>query len=288
MAISQHIVRDLGGTIDILLNARPAAAPAATVTVRGPGGTIYVNAQSATVDSVETTLSSSAARGARSVAVTSATGIIAGREYLVGDGTSNPREHVRVRSISGTTITLVRPLLYAQASGDSFDGVYLSYAVTAAQATSLFLGGRVTWIWTEGTTTRNTLRSLDCTLYPHERLATAQDLGRVMPKIFYRIPLEIDVEEALDLGYQDTLERLEGPVRIRTKTDSHSFIEATAYGAARRIAESMGSEQAEVRDYYAKRWAEKCDAAAQLGPFDNDQDGFVEAHEGGSHMIRVG
>lgn len=287
MGVSQHFVQTLGGTVDVQLQIRPDAAPAPTVSVFGPGGTVYVDAQAATVDAVNTTLTAAPARGDRTVAVTSATGITVGREYLVGNGVLSPREPVRVRGVSTLTVTLSRPLMNAHVNASPFVGTRLSYPVTSAQATTLFFDGRVRWTWTDATVTRHTWRSVDCCEYAHERLATLQDLQRLVPKLFYQMPLELDHEELLSIAYEETLEQLEGPVRIRTRTDSQAFIDATCYAAAMRLVEMRGPEFFDQLEHYEKRWLKKCDAISQIGPFDNDQDGSVEAHEGGSFMIRV-
>lgn len=66
---------------------------------------------------VSTTLSSAVTAGATSVAVASATNIAAGDILFLGDSSSSNWELVRVRSVSGTTITLEEACAYNHASG---------------------------------------------------------------------------------------------------------------------------------------------------------------------------
>lgn len=64
-----------------------------------------------------TTLSAGASAGATSFAVTSATGIAYGSILTLFDGTPADSEIVRVKSISGTTVTPEEALVKAHASG---------------------------------------------------------------------------------------------------------------------------------------------------------------------------
>lgn len=85
---------------------------------------------SATLDSVATTLAASAGRGTadpRQVTVTSATGIAAGRRYLISSG--GKAEMVRVESVSGTTLRLAGELPTLFTSGAAFTGIEVSATV---------------------------------------------------------------------------------------------------------------------------------------------------------------
>lgn len=87
---------------------------------------------SATLDTVSTTLSASAGRGTadpRVVTVASATGIVAGRRYLISSGGKS--EPVKVESISGTTLRLAGDLPTLFASGSTFVGLEVSATVSS-------------------------------------------------------------------------------------------------------------------------------------------------------------
>jgi hypothetical protein len=86
----------------------------------------------ATLDTVATTLSASAGRNTgdpRQVTVASATGIVAGRRYLISSGGKS--EQVRVEAISSTTLRLAGELPTLFASGASFVGLEVSATVSA-------------------------------------------------------------------------------------------------------------------------------------------------------------
>lgn len=89
-----------------------------------------LEAGSATVDSVSTTLSAAAGKGTadqRSLAVQNATGIVAGRRYLLSSG--GRTELVKVEAVDGTTLRLAATLGQYFANGSTFRGVELSATV---------------------------------------------------------------------------------------------------------------------------------------------------------------
>lgn len=90
---------------------------------------------SATVDPVSTTLAAAAGRGnpdPRALVVASATGIVAGRRYLLRSG--GKEALVQIEAISGTTLRLAAVLPTFFASGSSLDGVELAATVPSEVA----------------------------------------------------------------------------------------------------------------------------------------------------------
>lgn len=86
----------------------------------------------ATIDSVSTTLSAAAGRGQpdpRALSVASATGIVAGRRYLLTIGGRS--ELVKVEAVSGTTLRLAATLPQYFAAGATLSGVELVAPLSA-------------------------------------------------------------------------------------------------------------------------------------------------------------
>jgi hypothetical protein len=117
---------------------RPAASPAPTCTVYlatdsddGGGVTESATTGSCSIDAVDTTLSAAAAAGDTEVSVASAASIARGQRYLISAGAGGDRELAEVAAISGTTISLRRPLQNAYASGADFEGTRISISVNA-------------------------------------------------------------------------------------------------------------------------------------------------------------
>ena len=112
-------------------------------------GTALDESPTVTNDSCDTTINASAAAGALSLSVASATGITAGRRYLIDNGENEP-EWVDVKSVSGTTVTLHRAVAYAYESGDTFVGTRVTCAVTAAAAANRGEGNECRWTFVVG------------------------------------------------------------------------------------------------------------------------------------------
>lgn len=288
MALPQHFQQSVGGTIDIVLPERPNTALSQLVTVRGSDGAVYVDAQTATLDAVDTTLSSAAAAGARTLAVTSAASIVAGRVYRVGSTATEQAETVRVRSVSGTTLTLARPTVHAHANGAAVLGTRLSFAVTGTQASTLFFGGEAEWNWSDDGLTRNRYDygAVECTRRAHRRLATTNDLYAREPKLWRKVDADVELEEVLDTAYSQTLERLNPRYRVRTGRGSEMYSEATIWRALANLAVLYGSDYVYLRDYYEQRWEAALSELTGNFAADLDQDGIIEAHEGPTRSVR--
>lgn len=286
MALPQAIVYGVGGTVEIQLPVRPDSSPAPTVTVYGPDGTAYASAQSATVDSVNTTISSGLSTGETTIAVTSATGVVIGGLYLVGDGASSPKEFIRVRTKSSNTLTLARPIRYGHSSSDPFVGTKLSYAVTAAQASATFFGGYARWTWTESTVTRQDETAVECTRTRLIRLATWQDLHIRDAKFYRKIDTELDVDELLVTAFDDSLDQLGITSHARALIGSNSMIRPTVYRALMLAADNFGRDYEYLRDRYKLEWEIALSSIQAAYPADNNQDGTIDATEGLYRSIR--
>jgi len=135
------------------------ASSAATVALYYPGGGTLQAAATATRDSTSTTLSAAAAKGARSVVVTSATGITVGTRYLVAAG--GLTVDVEVKSISGTTIYITAPLSAPMASGATYKGWLLSYALTTTHTDVIDQSYRAEWVYTIATVAYQSQQTYD-------------------------------------------------------------------------------------------------------------------------------
>ena len=293
MPMPQQFVQDLGGTIDeyMVEAVDRGAGVTPQVTVLGPDETVYANAQAATLDAVNTTVSGTVARGATTVAVTASTNIVAGRRYLLGTANTEPTELVRCRSLTGTTVTLSRPTLYAHATLVGFVGTRLSYAVTAAQATTLFFDGFARWNWADlGSATRNrqTFTALECVLRPTVRLASTNDLHVRDPKLYRKIDAELDADEVLDTAYEDCLSEINPKSPARTIVGANGLIVPTVYRALWIAASQFGEGFVYLRDLYETEWKRAIEQFRKNFPDDADQDGSVEPHERAFSSIRFG
>lgn len=139
----RYVTLGRSGTLVVTLPRRPSGAGTSTVFTAEAS---QLETVTPTLDSVNTTLSAAAAAGARTLSATSATGVVAGRRYLVGGPETSGGEMVTVASVSGTTLTLARSLRRAQASGATFVSTRLSFAITTSSTAQARRNLRVEWL----------------------------------------------------------------------------------------------------------------------------------------------
>ena len=153
--LGQKLVKDAAGTLEYLPPPEHGQPASGTISILAPGGVALpaaVSGAALTVDSVSTTLSADVALGATSLTVASATGITVGRTYVLA--TAGQRELVRVKAVSGTTVTLVDELQVDHANGASLKGHRLTYALVAGQQATADrnYSAAIAWVDEDGTT----------------------------------------------------------------------------------------------------------------------------------------
>lgn len=181
----RYLQIDKGGTIVTdELDERPDASPTFAV-LSSSGGSLATG--TGTVDSVSTTLSSGIAAGAQTLSVASATGITVGSRYRLTGTESVGGEFVTVKSISGTTITVARPVLYAHASGAAFASTRVSCVVPSSACTSPERDCRVDITYTVSSAARPVVSvSFDITRYRIETGLTLEHVRDLDPQLLKR------------------------------------------------------------------------------------------------------
>ena len=127
-----------------------AQSSAATVALYTPTGSELQAAATATRDATSTTIAAAVSRSAQSVTVASATGITAGKKYVIAEGGRS--QVVTVRSVSSTTVYLADRMAFALTTSATFKGFALSYALTATHTDDINQNYRALWSYTIGGT----------------------------------------------------------------------------------------------------------------------------------------
>lgn len=277
MSYPQSILLDIGGTVETFSSTRPDAA---TVTLRKFDNSAIVEDADATVSTIDTTLSSAAGAGATSVEVASATGIANGSRFWVKD---DPEECVVV-SVSGTTVTLRRPLKRGHASGATVEGSRVHYTVAAGDADEQFWDGRIEWSF-DGSL--HHYSALCCLRYNPMRLASEVDLEDEDPRLYNRIVADYDVRRALDKAHQDVLMSLAENGKIIYSTSGMELIQAVVFAFYRNYYRPMAGEEAtELIDRYEKAYESELLKIRKNIPRDQDMDGKInEKSQFGSAKI---
>jgi len=266
-------------TVALELEQRADATP--TFAVRAPTGGLTLSATAVTLDTVNTTLSGAAAAGASTVTVTSATGIVRGRKYLLTGAAAVGGEFVTVKSIASTTITLVRPLMLAHASGATFASTRFTCAITAAAVGSIGRGYRIEVTYLVGTAYQQ------IAVFPFDVVRTAPvtylraddvaDLDAIFAK---RLAAGVWFPALADRAWDMICARIAVKMSPGAVLGSRDLTIPHSYLVRALCLENAGSEFDDMRKALAERFQQELDAHLAAGPIDDDQDGNVEANEG--------
>lgn len=291
MALPQQIVRDAGGIVSLYVADPVTVGTAPTISVFGPDGATYVDAQTAAYSpSVNTTLNGATTADASTATLAAVTNIVAGTRLYIGGGTTSPREHVRVRGVTGFVATLVRPLRYAHATGEAVVGNRIAYTVTVAHASALFFDGWAEVTYRDSASVDHRLTfGVECVRREHRRLCTELDVDLVAPEWRDFASRYVDPEDSLDLAYGQVMEHLGARYRVRCTLSSEAFVEATAWQFAANEALHYGPTHEPLRERYAARLTEALARLTATQPVDADQDARVQPSERHPYQsVRVG
>lgn len=114
------------------LSVRPDAA--GTFRVLDAGGTVVQGSTAATLDSVDTTLNGALPVSSGAALLTSVTGVVVGREYLLGGSEDTGGESVEVVAVNGSSIAFAARTMAARATGTAFQSPRVSFAISAIAA----------------------------------------------------------------------------------------------------------------------------------------------------------
>jgi len=277
------VPRSQSYSLAVYLPARADATP--TATVYSPNGGSD-QTPSVTLDTVATTLSGAASAGATSVTVTSATGIVAGRRYLLAGGEDAGGETVTVRAVSSTLVTLVRPLRWAAASGASFVGHRVTLSLSAIASEARHYRAEIAWA-VSAVTQPPFVVPFDVVRYWPRTGLTAEDLRDLDPLFNKRLPAGTWIPAVIDRAWDQLL------ARVASKVDPGALVGALdltvphGYLVRALLLETAGPEAAQERELLFARYSTELDSALAAAAIDDDQDGAVEPHEGWYRSIPV-
>jgi hypothetical protein len=272
-----------------------------TFVVKNPAGGTVQTSTAATRNSVDTITSGVTAVGATTLSVSSGTGIWPGKKYALGaTGSGNAAneslkgEVVTVKSITSTTVTLLRPTQRAHASGASFQSREISMAVASTTPTAIGRHWRIEVTWTSDDgydavfTEPRFIIPFDVVRFEPVTSATEDDMFDFDPIAGKRLPAGFFWPALRDRAWEMILRRVAAKVDPGALVGTLDLTTPHLYLIRALIAETAGEGQAEYMARMKERFAEEFEAAIGTMPVDSDQDGALEEHEGVSmHTIEL-
>ncbi len=213
------LVKNVGGTLETyFLDGLPTSC---AVNLYNAQGALKVTAGACVLDTVSTTVTTTAARNT-TVSLASAAGVVSGRRYRLGAPSSTePTEVVTVKSLAGSTATLTAPVLFAHAAGEAFNGLRVTAAVTSTQADTLWWGGHAEFIPASGDPVTE---DVDCVAHKiPDYLCDESDLRDIFPKLGKNIDAELDLPRTLRTARDRFLIDFGGKFRVYAALGATAF-----------------------------------------------------------------
>lgn len=282
----QWLQYNVGGTLAFRdLPEVPDASP--TFTVRSPSGGSLATG-TGTVESISTTLNGAAAAGTTTMVLTSATGVVARRRYLVTGTVETGGEWVTVKSISTNTLTLMRPTINAHASGAAFKSTRVDCAVTAAACARIARHHRIDLSYTVSAAARPVVTmGFDVVRYHLTSSLNIETLRSLDPLIANRMPLGLDVGQFIEDTWGMLLDRIAAQKEPGALVGSLDLTIPHGYLCRAELAMLGGKDYESTRDRLAQRYNEELETRLAAHAFDDDQDGVVESNEKWTRTMRV-
>jgi hypothetical protein len=268
------------GTLAVDLDERPDAGP--TFVVRLPSGGEAQTSTAATLDGVDTALAAAAAAGAATLSLASATGVTAGHRYLLGGSEAAGGEVVTVKSVSGATATLVRPLQRAAASGASFESARVTMAVAAAAVQRIARHYHAELTYTVGAAARPVVHvPFDVTRYVPFSALSLENVRALDPLFAKRLAAGTHWPDLREAAWDLILARIAATKAPGALVGTLDLTIPHGYAVRMLVAETAGQtpEQAAARDDLRTRFAQELDACLARAAFDDDGDQAKESHE---------
>lgn len=282
----RFILKDFGGSFSINLPRTPDTGTV-TGSLYTPGGG-ELGAASVTVDTFSTTLAASASLGALQLTLSSSAGASTWNQYLLDGPESQGGEMVTLKAVSGSTATLLRPLLLSHASGATLGGVKVTIGVSAAQAATIGRHHRVKLSYqSSGADQEPVFLSFDVTRYSLQSNLNAESLRNLDPTLSKKIPAGTDLNQLKESTWRMILNRVAQNYAPGALVGTIDLTDVHALLIRSELALIAGAEFQEYRDKLAQRFQEELDACLGAAAFDNNQDGAVASNEGFLHSIRL-
>ena len=260
------------------LPVRPSAA--GTYVVQGVGGDEVQASAAAVLDAVNTTLSAPAVAGAESVTVTSATGIVVGRRYLLGGAQEVGGEWVTVREVSGTTLTLARRLGIARASGATWQSTRVTLAIPAIATPARAY--RAVYAYPGADDRASVAVPFDVTRWTPVSSLTVEDIRALDPQWSKRVPSSVWMPDIIDEAWDTICRRIAQKLPPGAMVGTVDLRTAHGYLVRALLAETAGQDTATTayRDDMRERYSQELDGTLASLAHDAAQNGVASVRSG--------
>ena len=205
----RYVVLAKSATLAVTLPIRPSVAGTAVVRESSGGALETITP---TLDSVNTTITADVAAGRATLAVTSATGLVRGRRYLLDGPEGGGGEQVTVTGIASLTLTLARVLRRAHAAASTFVSTRLTFPITTASTATVGRNLRIEW--TDPDTSDVLAIPFDVVRWSPLTMLTADDLRGADPLFTKRLPADLWLPDTIASAWDKITDALATKNRV--------------------------------------------------------------------------
>ena len=263
-------------TLSVYLASRPSASLASSVTVYGPGGDALQSAVTPTLGAANTTLSGASAAGARTLSLTSVTGVSVGQRYLVGGAEVDGGEMVTVSSIASLVVTLAAPLRRAMPSGAAFVSTMLSIAITTASTATAQRGCRAEFVHPDSLDV--VTLDFDVVRWTPRSELTLADVRGLDANVSKRTPADLWLPDTMAEAWDTITDELATKGRVPGGyVGTINLKRAHGYLVRALLAETAGDDASAYRDDMRERFRQEMDRTLAGLSYDEGQTGDAQA-----------
>lgn len=285
----QFINISTGGTLKFELPNYPTNSTGSVhVHIFNPAGSQVVTSASTTVDSVNTHVQTAVSGTQVAFTLDSTTGVVSGRRYFLDGPENTGGESVTVKSVSGSTVTLYRPLERSHTSGSQFFGTLLQTTISGSQLGTVGKHYRAEAHWYLNDVEQAPMVvDFHCVRFSPESYLTLEDIRDLDPTLLQKWPKGMVFDKIRAKTKEMMLNRVASTVDpgsivgIVDLTVAHSFLVRSE------IALTAGPDWNDYRDKMVQRYQEEFEAALQANAIDSNQDGQIGVNEYFRKTIRL-
>lgn len=281
------ITKDLGGQLTIDLPVRPTSG-SISVALYKPSGASLTSSASFTTGSVDTALTAAVALGGQSLSVFSTTGMLPTGRLLLDGSEDIGGETVTVKRVSGSLVTLLRPVLSAHVSGATLQSTSVAITVPASMATQVGRHYRAEVNFQDaGVSHAPRVVEFDVVRWNPECKLTVESLRDLDSTLTRKLPPGTSLKALRDLTWDRILSHVANTVDPGAIVDTGALTMAHQYLIRSEMALSAGPDHLEESDRYLQRFRDTLDAAVGSAAIDLSQDGQIGPNDAYRQTIRL-
>ncbi len=276
-----------GGTIAFDLPQRPDANTYVTTIYNPAGGIVAATASVVLVD-VNTGITTAVGRGSSSLSVDSATSMSVGARLLLDGSEDNGGERVTVKSVSGSTVALLRPLLFVHPSGSQLQSTRLTVTLSGSQCTAVGRSYRGETVYqVNGQDQPPHVFSFDVTRYNPMSSIDVESMRDLDPNLTNKLPIGFSWKALRDKTWNMVLTRVGASLDPGAIVGTLDLTVPHQFAIRMTLFEDAGSEFREQRDLMAQRFGEELEACLATQTVDTNQDGVIASNEAWRRTIKL-